>query len=561
MIIPFKQNENGPWTSHPRPQCKREHYYILNKGWTLNGYAIQLPFPPQSKLAEYEGDTPDKLTYLCPFTIPASFQKQRILLHFGAVDQIADIYVNDVFVGHNEGGYIPFTLDVTTVIRHDAENELKILVTDDLCTDYPYGKQTKKPSGMWYTPVSGIWQNVWLENVPETYITDIKIHSNLEHVEIELTYNSTEQRLDIFEVTVNLPDCDTDNQSLTTRFAGNKGIIDIPNPIHWTPDNPQLYSMTITAGEDFVESYFAMRTIEIKNIDGIHRVCLNQEPIFMHGVLDQGYFHDGLFLPKEEAGYDKDILVLKELGFNMLRKHIKIEPDYFYYACDKLGMLVMQDMVNSGNYSFLQDTALPTIGFKKKKDLHLAPDNKRRQIFMEQMRLTIEHLYNHPCVIAYTIFNEGWGQFDSDEMYDYSKALDSTRLIDSTSGWFAQNKNDFDSQHIYFRLKKLQPKNRPLFISECGGYKLLDKEHFFGNKEYGYGACKDSSDLTDRIIEMYEKMIIPGIKDGVCGCVYTQLSDVEGEINGLYTYDREICKVNPKKMLSVAEKIKNTLKS
>lgn len=243
----------------------------------------------------------------------------------------------------------------------------------------------------------------------------------------------------------------------------------------------------------------------------------------------------------------------------MLRKHIKIEPDYFYYACDKLGMLVMQDMVNSGDYSFLRDTALPTIGLKRMKDVHLSKDNRRRQIFEEQTRLTIEHLYNHPCVIAYTIFNEGWGQFDSDEMYDYVKTLDKTHLVDSTSGWFAQAKNDFDSEHIYFRLKKLKVKKRPLFISECGGYKLMDKEHFFGNKEYGYGTCKDSEDLTNRIVQMYEKMILPSIKNGVCGCVYTQVSDVEDEINGLYTYDREVCKVEKEKLLEIARKMTTIL--
>lgn len=245
----------------------------------------------------------------------------------------------------------------------------------------------------------------------------------------------------------------------------------------------------------------------------------------------------------------------------MLRKHIKIEPDYFYYACDKLGMLVMQDMVNSGEYSFLRDTALPTIGLKQKKDIHLSTTNRRRQIFEEQTKLTIEHLYNHPCVIAYTIFNEGWGQFDSDEMYDYVKALDNTRLVDSTSGWFAQTKNDFDSEHIYFRLKQLKAQKRPLFISECGGYKLMNREHFFGNKEYGYGTCKDSADLTNRIVQMYEKMILPSIKDGVCGCVYTQVSDVEDEINGLYTYDRAVCKVEKEKLLEIAKNIQTSLNS
>ena len=562
MIIPFQQNTDAEWTTHPRPQCKREEYYILNENWKLNGHNIHMPFPPQAPLSKYNNSIGDELVYCCKFAIPAQFRKKRILLHFGAVDQIADVYINDTYVGHSEGGYIPFSFDITALIHRNTENILKVVARDALDTDYPYGKQTKAPSGMWYTPVSGIWQNVWLENVPESYITNLKIDTDLEQVEISLTYNSTDCNLDIFEVSIELPAENTmEHNTITQSFAGNKGVISIPNPIHWTPGNPHLYHMTITAGKDVVKSYFALRTIGIERVEGINRVCLNHHPIFLHGVLDQGYFHDGLFLPKEETGYDQDILSMKELGFNTLRKHIKIEADYFYYACDRLGMLVMQDMVNSGEYSFIRDTALPTIGHKKKKEVHLTADNKRRQIFMEQTLLTIEHLHNHPCVIAYTIFNEGWGQFDSDEMYDYVKALDPSRLVDSTSGWFSQTKSDFDSQHIYFRLKKLKVKERPLFLSECGGYKLLDKEHFFGTKEYGYGTCKDSTDLTNRIVEMYEKMVIPGIQDGVCGCIYTQVSDVEGEINGLYTYDRKVCKVEKEKMTEIAKQIEATLKA
>lgn len=284
-------------------------------------------------------------------------------------------------------------------------------------------------------------------------------------------------------------------------------------------------------------------------------MCLNNQPVFLHGVLDQGYFRDGIFLPEKESEYERDILRMKELGFNLLRKHIKIEPEYFYYACDKLGMLVMQDMVNNGSYSYVRDTVLPTIGFKKRNDRKLNPSEKGRKIFREHTRQTIEHLYNHPCIVAYTIFNEGWGQFDSDEMYEFVKTLDDTRLVDATSGWYAQSKNDFDSEHIYFRLKKLQVKERPLFVSECGGYKYMEREHFFGAKEYGYGTCRDKQELTDRIREMYEKMIVPYIRDGVCGCIYTQLSDVEGEINGLYTYDREVCKVEKDAMRAIAERI------
>lgn len=536
------------WTSHPRPQLKREHYAILNGEWHLEEQPIRVPFSPQATISGYQGDVKDAMRYEHTFAIPKAFCQERILLHFGAVDQIAEVKVNGNMVGSHEGGYLPFSFDITEYVNREQENTLEVFVKDDLSQDYPYGKQSKQPKGMWYTSVSGIWQTVWLENVPEVYITDIRLTPSLEQVHLQVNCN---QPAETIKVEIILPE----GENLCQELTDGTGDIIIPNPVHWTPDHPHLYTIKITADEDCVESYFALRTICIQEVNGVQRVCLNGKPIFLHGVLDQGYFHDGIYLPEQEAAYEKDILAMKELGYNLLRKHIKIEPEYFYYACDKLGMLVMQDMVNNGSYAFVRDTLLPTIGFKKRNDLKLNPSKKVRSVFKEHTRNTIAHLYNHPCIVAYTIFNEGWGQFNSDELYDYVKSLDSTRLVDSTSGWYAQEKNDFDSQHIYFRLKRLQVQDRPLFVTECGGYKYMEKDHFFGVKEYGYGTCKDQDDLTNRIKNMYEKMILPYIKDGVCGCIYTQLSDVEGEINGLYTYDRAVCKVNKQEMQEIARKI------
>ena len=581
----FLEEKQMPWQEYPRPQMRRDKYCLLNGTWKCNGSDILVPFAPQAPLSGYGKKVDDKLVYEKTFILPSDFTKERILLHFGAVDQIATVYLNGKKLGIHEGGYLPFSFDVTKAVKRDGENQLKVEVIDTLSKDYPYGKQTKKRGGMWYTPVSGIWQTVWLEEVADTYIEKIIMTPDLKGVDIALVLNGTcrksidsfenkdgkevatanrfgENGIKGFEVSVEIEP----GNIVTKHFDGSKGRLEIDGltdekgKVHtaklWTTEAPHLYSINICCGEDSVDSYFALRTIDIKKQNGVNRVVLNGKPIFMHAVLDQGYFCDGLFLPAKAEEYEKDILRMKELGYNMLRKHIKIEPEAFYYACDGLGMLVMQDMVNNGGYSFVFDTALPTLGFKKRNDAKGKIEGKAKEFFKQHTKETIEHLYNHPSIVAYTIFNEGWGQFNSDEMYDYVKELDPTRLADSTSGWFAQKKNDFDSEHIYFKVIPLEPKERPLFVSECGGYTMAAEGHYYSKyAQYGYGASDTKEALTKDIVYMYENMILPFIKDGVCGCVYTQLSDVEDEINGLYTYDRKVCKVVKEDMLALAEKL------
>ena len=575
----FLRENKLPWMEYPRPQMRRAQYQILNGTWTVNGEQIQVPFPPQSILSGYKGKVKDVLLYETKFVVSSDFAKERVLLHFGAVDQIAKVLVNREVVGTHEGGYLPFTCDITEALK-DGENYLRVEVMDTLSKKYPYGKQTKKRGGMWYTPVSGIWQTVWMECVPKNYIEKIRLTPDLEGVDIEVKLkDSTIEDRDVpIKILLTLHNGQIIEQSFHTTSAR----IDLSNirtkdgnlyvPKLWTPDEPYLYSMQIFAGEDSVETYFALRTISIEETPLGKRVCLNGKPIFLHGVLDQGYFCDGIFLPAKAEEYEKDIMRMKELGINMLRKHIKVEPENFYYACDRLGMFVMQDMVNSGPYSFIFDTALPTIGLKKRPDTlpwekktfdskdvlgkENAVRNKRKAFFIRHSKDTIEHLYNHPSIIAYTIFNEGWGQFNSDEVYDLVKQWDSTRLVDSTSGWFWQGKNDFDSEHIYFKVIPLQVKDRPLFVSECGGYTMAVKGHCYSKyASYGYGACENEEALTGEILYMYENMIEPFIGDGLCGCVYTQLSDVEDEVNGLYTYDRKVCKVDKTRMQKMADRM------
>ncbi len=542
------KHKNG-WQQYPRPQMKRDKYVLLHDDWLLDGKPIRVPFVPQSVLSDFDGEAGTRLTYEATFTIPEAFTMERILLHFGAVDQIAEVWVNGKMVGTHADGYIGFSYDVTDAVFREKENRLVVKVLDTLSKKYPYGKQRKKRGGMWYTPISGIWQNVWLENVPTRYIEKLVIKPDLGGIYIKVkTNDKTEQG---FKAVVVLDNGEEQIQS----FEGMQGYLPIKEPRLWTPEEPYLYTMRIITDTDEVETYFALRTITIQNIAGVNRVCLNGKPIFLHGVLDQGYYSDGIYLPAEPEEYKRDILRMKELGMNMLRKHIKIEPELFYYYCDKYGMLVFQDMVNNGGYSFLRDTALPTIGMKRCSDrYHLGKE--RKENFKRHVTDLIHQLYNHPCIIGYTIFNEGWGQFDSDKMYDYVKALDDSRLIDSTSGWFWQEKSDFDSEHIYFKTIELEVKERPLFVSECGGYTRSVKGHIFNSKRaYGYGGAEDEESLTEMIVEMYHKMILPGIPKGVCGCVYTQLSDVEDEVNGLYTYDRKVCKVNKEKMKELAKEL------
>lgn len=544
----LKNTEENVWTDYPRPQMRRSSWMSLNGTWTLDGENIRIPFPPQSKLSNYEKKIGEKFVYEKRFTLKEDFGGERILLHFGAVDQICEVILNGTSLGTHEGGYLKFHFDITEEINREGENILQVQVTDTLSKDYPYGKQCKKRGGMWYTPVSGIWKSVWIEGVPKNYIEDLKITPDLTGIDLELS-----GEVSAFSVLIQLPD----KKVLEMHFEGSCGRIEIPKKSirHWTTEEPYLYDMTVKTESDCIETYFALRTMEIKTIDGIQRVCLNGEPIFLHGILDQGYFPEGIYLPAEEKEYDRDILRMKELGFNLLRKHIKVEPDYFYYACDKLGMMVMQDMVNNGPYSFIADTALPTVGFKKRSD-KTGLTGKRKEFFIKHTKDTIEQLYNHPSIVAYTIFNEGWGQFESDYMYDYVKSLDSTRLIDSTSGWFAQNKNDFDSEHIYFKAIEIEPKDRPMLMSECGGYSMAVEGHYYSKYNvYGYGGSDDAEKLTEDIINLYDVMILPAVPKGMCGCIYTQLSDVEDEINGLYTYDRKVCKVNKEKMLKMAENL------
>ena len=314
-------NSNPTWQEYPRPQLQRDRYMLLNGEWKLNNHAVRVPFPPQSALSDFHGEITDEMTYTCSFVLPKDFTLPRTILHFGAVDQIAGVWLNGVYLGQHEGGYLPFAYDISECINVNGSNQLEVRVTDTLSTLYPYGKQCKKRGGMWYTPVSGIWQSVWLENVPDKYISKLTITPDLTGIDI-----SVKASVQGFTAIVDLDDNDT----YTVHFENNSGRLQLLNaasdngtpiiPQLWNTNTPKLYNMTIISGNDRIRTYFALRTIDIININGINRVCLNGEPIFMHGVLDQGYFSHGIYLPASPSKYEDDILNMKELGINTLRK-------------------------------------------------------------------------------------------------------------------------------------------------------------------------------------------------------------------------------------------------
>ncbi len=549
LTTPFEKDlTSTPWSEYPRPQLKRDSYFCLNGEWNLSVKSgdsttdlgkILVPFVPQSRISGINRnfDKNDILVYSRRFTLPDGFAKDKVIINFGACDQECTVYINGKFVGGNIGGYIPFSFDITEYLLKD--NEIMVMVTDRLNTDLPYGKQRFKRGGMWYTQISGIWQTVWLESVSNGYIEGIKITPDTEKAQIEITSQG-----DKIEVTF---------EGQTYCDVGNCITLTPKNPICWTPENPHLYEFSIKTEGDTVTSYFALRTLSIK--DG--KIQLNNEPYFFNGLLDQGYFSDGIFLPATPDGFKFDIINAKELGFNMLRKHIKIEPDLFYYYCDKYGMVVFQDMVNSGKYSFIIDTALPTVLLKK--GISHRASKFRREQFEKTAANTVALLYNHPSVCYYTLFNEGWGQYDTKRLYAQMKSLDSTRIWDAASGWFYCKDNDVISEHIYFKPIKTNGDGiHPAVISEFGGYSYKINKHSFNfSKTYGYKYFTDEQKFTVALEKLYNDQIIPSVKRGVCAAVMTQISDVEDETNGLITYDRQFIKVDKNRMRAISDRLFN----
>ncbi len=545
-----------PWDVHPRPLLRRDKFINLCGWWDFSVYErdsklnmdttrIRVPFPPEAVLSGIERHFAEgaRLIYERQVSLPADFRKNKVLLHIDGADQHAKVFVNDEQVGEHSGGYEHFTLDITSC---GDSFSLRIETVDDL-RDHkePYGKQRIKRGGMWYTPFSGIWQPVWIESVTDKYIKSLTIDTDMEQAVIDTGDASLNGRVRVT----------TPNGILPVPLTGGKAVIRPEVPRLWSPEDPYLYNFEIkTEDGDEIHSYFALRQISVGEYNGKNRIFLNGNPYFFHGLLDQGYYSDGICTPADPSLFEQDILTAKRIGFNTLRKHIKVEPDVYYAACDRLGMIVFQDMINNGRYNFFRDTIFPNMGFRKKKDKRFHRNKSTRALFIKRMEETVKQLYSFPSILYWTIFNEGWGQFDSVSVCEKLREFDKSRIIDAASGWFDQFTGDVYSVHAYNSPYFYLPDKRPAILSECGGYSYSVEGHIFNDERtYGYGSVNGSRELYDRIKKLYLCEIRPSIRKGLCGAIYTQLSDVEDEINGLITYDRKKVKVPEDAMQCLSE--------
>ncbi len=558
-----------PLSEYPRPQMVRsdDSWQCLNGKWnyafTNDNIApesydgeILVPFSPECEASGVMRTlTPSQvLWYNRTVTVNCERNDNRILLHFGAVDQTAEVYVNGEKVGSHIGGYTPFSFDITDYVN-DSQFELTVMVTDVSDTaSHSRGKQKFKRGGIWYTPQSGIWQTVWLEYVPKSYVKSLLITPLFDSAELEVTVQCTFG---------DIP-CRIIIDSRTVDATANISVrIPMPDFIPWDCDNPYLYSFTVEMGDDKVESYAAMRKIEIASDEkGVKRLFLNNRPLFHNGLLDQGYWPESLYTPPTEEAIIFDIETAKHMGYNMLRKHIKIEPLRWYYHCDRLGMLVWQDMINGGGkYKFMTiSTPLVTkrhINDSKYKAFARTDAEGRAQYYRELEEMVL-HLRSCPCIVLWVPFNEGWGQFDAAKACELINRLDPTRPIDHASGWHDQGIGSIKSLHVYFTKYKFKPDKlgRAVVLSEFGGYNQRIEGHAFNSKDFGYKKFASKEELSLAYRRLFEREIIPAARKGLCASVYTQLTDVEDEVNGILTYDRAIVKINEELAREIAQTLK-----
>ncbi|MGN6781991.1 MAG: glycoside hydrolase family 2 protein [Marmoricola sp.] len=537
---------DSPWPEHPRPQLVRPAWRSLNGPWEHTFASspqlperwagrIVVPFSPEAPLSGVGRQLqPDEwLFYRRTFTPPSRPPGWRLLLHFGAVDQHATVWVDGREVGSHTGGYLPFTLDITDALGADtaATREAELVVrVRDLSETAPHarGKQRLERGTIWYTAQSGIWQTVWLEPVPAVFIEDLVIEPDLDH--------------NCFEVTARTSDGGSHRRTVVPE-----------EPRRWSPEDPWLHRFEVTVGEDTVQTYAGLRTVGVR--DGV--LLLNGEPLQHIGVLDQGYWPDGLLTPPSDDAMVHDIVTMKGLGFNVLRKHAKIEPLRWYHHCDRLGMLVWQDMVNGGGrYRHLVSNLparWPVPIPDRLHGVYHRDDAACRAEFREEVRRTVALLRNAPSVAVWTAFNEGWGQFDANEVAAEIRALDPSRPVNAVSGWVDQGGGDIRSFHRYVRPWRMPSRRRwsrggrrdrrVVALTEYGGHSLRVPGHDWSDREYGYRHHDTPDELAAAFLALHRDVLAPTVPRGLAATVYTQLSDVEDELNGLLTWDREVLKI------------------
>ncbi len=552
-----------PLPEYPRPQLRRPGHTILNGWWN---YAIRpegeqprgwdgrilVPFSPETPQSGVgrQLQPGEVLHYRLLFAAEAR-PGRRTMLHFGAVDQSCRVLVDGVEVATHVGGYLPFSADITEALGDAREHTLVVIVRDASDTSHhSVGKQRLKRGGIWYTAQSGIWQTVWLEEVPDAHIGGLRmrtpgIRDGLAEGALLLHVDAADGGA--HPVTVEV----LDDGVPVAEAAGTSGEelrIGIPDPHPWSPDDPHLYDLVITLGADRVTSYVGLRSVELApDAHGIPRLHLNGRPYPHLGVLDQGYWPGSLYTAPDDAALVRDIRAMKDLGFTMLRKHIKIEPLRWYHHCDRLGMLVWQDMVNGGErYRPAVITAPVVSPHLRMRDNRYSAfgraDAAGRAEFLREVDATVALLGNVPSIVVWVPFNEGWGQFDAAATAARVRALDPDRLIDHASGWHDQGAGDIRSLHVYFQ--PIRPARwwgrdgRALVVSEFGGYSLRLPGHDYPAKEFGYRRSATREQLTAAYERLHRREVLPGIARGLAGTVYTQLADVEDESNGLLTADR-----------------------
>ena len=574
-----------PLAEYPRPAMRRDSCEILNGPWQ---YAItqtaEYPAAWQgSILVPYSPEAPASgvnrtlqpgqwLHYHRLFAPPAG-EGGRVLLHFGAVDYACAVQVNGHLAGGHRGGYWPFTLDITDLLNGTGRNSLWVAVQDPTGHGtQARGKQTLKPGGMFYPAQSGIWQTVWMERVPDNYIQTLTVTPDYDARTVTVRVHTAKPSGAVNLWAMVRAGGVTIAEDWGSDEADQDGEVTLNIPeehfFPWSPDTPFLYDLTVGTNQgeeaefDTVHSYFALRKWSCApDAHGVLRFCLNDKPILLNGLLDQGYWPEGLYTPPSDAAVERELSEVKALGFNLLRKHAKIEPQRWYYHCDRLGLIVWQDIVNGGSaYNLWFVTYLTNV---LQPLLRRFPDGKAaysllsrakpagREEYAHELADTVQALRCHPCIACWVPFNEGWGQFDAGKAVQALRALDGTRLVDEASGWFDQGGGDVHSLHNYFYPLRIRPQKRTVALSEYGGIAWPMPGHEPPHKTYGYGTAKDRQELTARYKKLQLKTVLPQLEKGLSALVYTQLTDVEDEVNGLFTYDRAAVKPDANAVRSV----------